>query len=105
MEGESWRGVTKWWVTGALCGEIAHKEAPLHSNCHNTWLHKFMAGRPLISYISQVCGDFQQGCCLYKPTSGIQWPPEHLWMCDWPQKQALAKADLPTFGSVVLVIT
>ena len=49
--------------------------------------------------INQSCGDFQQGGCLYKPTSGIQWTPEHLWTSDRPQKQALAKADLSTFGS------
>ena len=27
--------------------------------------------------IKQSCGDFQQGSCLYKSTSGIQWTPEH----------------------------
>ena len=37
-------------------------------------------------------GDFQQGGCLYKPTSGTQ-TPEHLWMSDRPQKQASEKAD------------
>ena len=36
-------------------------------------------------------GNFQQGGSLYKPTSGIQWTPEHLWMSDRPQKQALQK--------------
>ena len=36
-------------------------------------------------------GDFQQGGCLYKPTSGIQWTPEHLWTSDRLQKQALEK--------------
>ena len=55
--------------------------------------------------INQCCGDFQQGGCLYKPTSDIQWTPEHLWMSDMPQKQASAKADLSTFGSVVLTIS
>ena len=54
--------------------------------------------------INQLCGDFQQGRCLYKPTSGIQWTPEHSWMSDRPQKQASAKADLSTFGSDILVI-
>ena len=41
--------------------------------------------------INQLCGDFQQGGCLYKSTSGIQWPPKYLWMSDRPQKQASAK--------------
>ena len=50
-------------------------------------------------------GDLQQGGCLYKPTSGIQWTPEHLWMSDRPQKPASAKADLSTFGSGVLTIS
>ena len=54
--------------------------------------------------INQLYGDFQQGDCLYKPTSGIQWTSEHLWTSDRPQKQALAKADLSTFGSGVLAI-
>ena len=35
--------------------------------------------------------DFQQGGCLYKVTSGIQWTPEHSWMSDRPQKQAQKK--------------
>ena len=55
------------------------------------------------NYLS--CGDFQQGGCLYKPTSGIQWTPEHSWTSDRPQKQASAKADLSTFGSGVLAIS
>ena len=55
--------------------------------------------------INQSCGDFQQGSCLYKPTSGIQWIPEHLWMSEMPQKQASAKADLSTFGSGVVAIS
>ena len=55
--------------------------------------------------INQLCADFQQGGCLYKPTSGIQWTPEHLWMSIRPYKQASAKAELPTFGSGVLAIS
>ena len=55
--------------------------------------------------INQLCGDFQQGGCLYKPTSDIQWTPEHSWTSDRPQKQASAKADLSTFGSGVLAIS
>ena len=55
--------------------------------------------------INQSCGDFQQGGCLYKPTSGIQWTPEHSWTSDRPQKQASAKADLSTFGSGALAVS
>ena len=28
--------------------------------------------------INWLGDDFQQGDCLYKPTIGIQWTPEHL---------------------------
>ena len=49
--------------------------------------------------------DIQQGGCLYKPTSGIQWTPEHLSKSDRPQKQASEKADQSTFGSGVVVIS
>ena len=55
--------------------------------------------------INQSCGDFQQGGCLYKPTSGIQWTPEHSWIFNRPQKQASAKAYLSKFGSGVLAIS
>ena len=59
--------------------------------------------------INQLCGDFQQGGCLYKPTSDIQWgTAEHSWMSDRPEKQASAEADAAdpsTFGSSVLVIS
>ena len=41
--------------------------------------------------INQLCGDFQQYGRLYKPTSGIQCTPEHLWTSDRSQKQASAK--------------
>ena len=96
-------GATKWWITAELCifqGEMAHKEAPLHSNCHKTYVAKSMA-----YIINQLRGDFQQGGCLYKPTSGIQWTSKHLWTSDRPQKQASAKADLSTFGSGALAIS
>ena len=55
--------------------------------------------------INQSRGDFQQGGCMCKPTSGIQWTSEYSWMFDRPQKQASAKADLSTFGSGVLAIS
>ena len=60
----------KWQVTAELSnfqGELAHKEAPLHSNCHKIYVAKSMA-----YIIEQSGGDFQQAGCLYKPTSGIQ---------------------------------
>ena len=50
-------------------------------------------------------GDFQQGGCLCKPTSGIQWTPEHLCTSDRSQKQASKNADQSTFGSGVVVIS
>ena len=53
-----------------------------------------------IAYImNESGGDLQQGGCLYKPTSGIQWTPKHLWTSDRPQKQASEKADKLTCGS------
>ena len=55
--------------------------------------------------INQLGGDFQQGGCLYKPTSGIQWTPKHSWMFDRSQKQALAKADSSSIGNGVLIIS
>ena len=42
--------------------------------------------------------DFQQGGCLYKPTSGIQWALMDMW-------QAIEKADQSTFSSGVVVIS
>ena len=61
--------------------------------------------KSMANIISQSCGNFQQGDFLYKPTSGIQWTPDHSWTSDRPQKQASAKADLLTFGSGVLAIS
>ena len=51
--------------------------------------------------IDQLCDDFQQGGCKYKPTSGIKWTPKHSWTFDRPQKQASAKPDPSIFGSSV----
>ena len=56
-----------------------------------------------MAYINQLCYAFQQGGCLYKPTSGIHWTPEHSWTSNRPQKQASAKADPSKFGCGVLV--
>ena len=36
--------------------------------------------------INQSSGDFQQGGCLYKPTSGSQWIPEDSQIADRSQK-------------------
>ena len=60
-----------------------------------------------MAYIMNMSGgDFQQGGCLYKPTSSIhQWTPKHSWTSDRPQKQASEKADQSTFGSGVVVIS
>ena len=59
-----------------------------------------------MAYImNKLGGDFQQGSCLYKPTSGIQWTAEHSWMSDRPQKQAPEKADQSTFGSDIVIIS
>ena len=55
--------------------------------------------------INQSSGDFQQGGCLYKPSSDIQWTPKHSWTSERPQKQASAKADLSTFRSGILAIS
>ena len=49
--------------------------------------------------------DFQQGGCLYKLTSGIQWTPKHLWTSDRLQKQVSEKADQSMFGSGVVMIS
>ena len=99
MEGGGWLRATMWGVTAKLCifqGEMAHKEAPIALKLSQN-ISKSMA-----YIINQSCGDFQVGGCLYKPTSGIQWTPKHLWTSERPQKQASAKADLSTFGSGVL---
>ena len=55
--------------------------------------------------MNELGGDFRQGGCLYKPTSGIHWTPEHSWKSDRPQKQTSEKADQSTFGSGVVVIS
>ena len=70
---------------------MVHKEAALKLSQNIV--------KSMVYIINQSYGDFQQGGCLYKPTSGIQWTPEHTWTSDRPQKQALAKADLSTFGN------
>ena len=61
-------------------GKMAQIKAPLHSKYSQ--LAKSMA------YVIKSGGDFQQDGCLYKPSSGIQQTPKHLWTSDRPQKQA-----------------
>ena len=101
MEGGEWWGATKWQATAKLSnfqGEMAHKGPSTLKLSQN--IAKSMAYN-----IDQLCGDFQQGGCLYKPTSGIHWTPERSWTSDRPQKQASVKADPSTFGSGVRVIS
>ena len=58
-----------------------------------------------MTYIMNKLGvDFQQGGCLYKPTSGIKWTSEYLWTSDSAQKQASEKANQSIFGSGDVVI-
>ena len=59
----------------------------------------------MVYIINELGGDIQQGGYLYKPTSGNQWTPKHLWTSDRPQKQASEKADQLTFGSGVIIIS
>ena len=48
-------------------------------------------------------GDFQQGGCLYKTTSGIQWTAlVDVWQAS---ETSLRKADQSTFGSGVVIIS
>ena len=94
----------KWQVIAKLCicqGEMTHKEArgPIALKLSQN------IARSMAYIINQSCGDFQQGGCLCKSTSGIQWTHEHSWTSDRPQKQASAKGDLSTFGSGVLAIS
>ena len=58
-----------------------------------------LVAKTMAYIINELGGDFQRGGFLYKPTSGIQWTPEHSWTSDRPQKQASEKADQSTFGS------
>ena len=59
-----------------------------------------------MAYIMNKSGDdYQQGGCLYKPTSGIHWTPKHSWRSDRPQKQASEKADQSTRGSGVVTVS
>ena len=63
-------------------------------------IEKYMA------YITNESGgDFKQGGCLYKPTSSIQWTPEHSWTSDRLQNQASEKADQSTFDGDVVIIS
>ena len=55
--------------------------------------------------MNNLGGDFQQGGCLYKPTSGIQWISKHSWTSEKPQKQALENAGQSMFGSGIVVIS
>ena len=61
--------------------------------------------KSMVNIINESGGDFKQGGCLYKLTSGIQWTPEHSWASNWPQKQTSAKTDQSTFGSGVVIIS
>ena len=58
----------------------------------------------MVYIIKKSGSDFQQGGCLYKPTSGIRWTLEHWWTSDRPQKLASVKANQSAFGSSVVVI-
>ena len=76
-----------------------------NNNNNNKLSQNIPVAKSMVYTINQSYGDFQQGGCLYKPTSSIQWTPEHSWTSDRPLKQASAKADLSTFGSGVLAVT
>ena len=92
----------KWQVTAELCifqGEMAHKEASLHSNCHRTWLNQCS-----ISSTSCMVISSRVVACTSQPVA-FNGHPSTCGHHDRPQKQASAKADLSTFGSGVLEIS
>ena len=62
-------------------------------------------GKSMAYIIIKLGDDYQQGSCLYKPTSGIQWIPKHSWMFNRPQKQASEKQTSKCFGSGVVAIS
>ena len=51
--------------------------------------------------IDQLCDGFQQGACTSQLEAFTEWPPEHSWTSDRPQKQASAKVGPSTIGSGV----
>ena len=60
--------------------------------------------KSLANNVGQWSGDFQQGGCLFKPTSVILRTTKHLWMYEMPQKAAPVKADQIHFGTGTLVV-
>ena len=44
-----------------------------------------------MSSIMQLCGDFQQGGCLHKPTTGIQWKLEHRYLRNKHQQKQICQ--------------
>ena len=95
----------KWWVTAKLRkfqGEMALNITPLHSKCHKNNIDKSMA------YImNESSGDFQQGGCLYKLSSGSNGSNGHLSTCGCltDLRNKSQKADQSTFGSGVAIIS
>ena len=59
-------GTTKWQVTAELNnfqGEMAHKEAPLYSNCHTRSMHG------LLSSTSRVVVSSKVAACTSQPVA------------------------------------
>ena len=65
----------------------------IHFHLHIS--HK--APKSMAKLICQSSGELQPAVCLSRGDGAIWRPPEHLWMSDKPQKQAIAKVALATF--------
>ena len=75
MGGGGWWGATKWRVTAELCifqGEMAHKEAPLHSNCHKTKLNQWSTSSTSRTVISS-----RVVACTSQPVASKGHPSTH----------------------------
>ena len=57
---------------------------------HCTQLSQNIA-KSMVYIINQSYGDFQEGGCLHKSTSGIQWTPEHSRTSDRPRNKPQQK--------------
>ena len=56
----------------------------------------------MVYIMNKSGGDYQQGGCLYKLTSDIQWwTPEYSWMSDRPKKQASEKLTSQLLAAVL----
>ena len=87
-------------MENSVCDWLWENSPRMHKD--KNWEYVIQSYKSMVYIMNKSGGDYQQGGCLYKLTSDIQWwTPEYSWMSDRPKKQASEKLTSQLLAAVL----